>query len=201
MAQSPAFSLLSIALLDLNLGLQADQVLPRLLGLWADSGPWSQAATMLVMLAVLVAIMSTADSVLLSAVSIIRHDLPQQTSRKGLKYDHRITVILMGLMAVLALYRDITLWRLIELKLELLIQCFPAFVIALHWKAPGTKPVLTGLVCGLLFMAVTLQMGVKQFYGINAGLVALAINLGVLCTVHLLMNLSSCDDDKTFQQS
>ncbi len=99
----------AIPLFSLDSGFQADQVLPRLLEQWAASNLWNRISAMMVLLAILAAIMSTADSVLLSVVSMIRHDLLKNTQREGLKYDTTITIILMSLVSIPALYRDITL--------------------------------------------------------------------------------------------
>ncbi|MFK0571956.1 sodium:solute symporter [Endozoicomonas sp.] len=177
----------AIPLFNLDPGFQADQVLPRLLEHWAASNTWNRFSAMMVLLAILAAIMSTADSVLLSVVSMIRHDLLKNTKREGLRYDTTITIILMALISMLALYRDITLWRLMELKLELLIQCFPAVVIALHWRKVSSAPVMAGLVSGLTILAAMLVMGVKQIYGVNAGLIALVGNVMLMGCVHFIL--------------
>ena len=71
----------AIPLFSLDSGFQADQVLPRLLEQWAASNIWNRVSAMMVLLAILAAIMSTADSVLLSVVSMIRHDLLKTTQR------------------------------------------------------------------------------------------------------------------------
>ncbi|WP_419835537.1 sodium:solute symporter family protein [Endozoicomonas atrinae] len=167
----------AIPLFSLDSGFQADQVLPRLLEQWAASNIWNRVSAMMVLLAILAAIMSTADSVLLSVVSMIRHDLLKTTQREGLKYDTTITITLMALVSILALHRDITLWRLMELKLELLIQCFPAFIIALHWRKLPAASVLAGLAFGLTILGTLLALGIKQIAGVNAGLIALGGNV------------------------
>ena len=55
--------------------IDADTVMPRLLGEWAAHGPIATALAVLVFLGALAAIMSTADSVLLSLGSIVSEDL------------------------------------------------------------------------------------------------------------------------------
>jgi len=53
-------------------------------------------------------------------------------------------------MALLAIgARNVTLWGVIELKMELLIQCVPAFLIAIHWPRFRARPALVGLVFGV----------------------------------------------------
>ena len=177
----------AIPLFDLDTGPVADQVLPRLLGLWASSSVWHGGAALLVMLAVLAAIMSTADSVLLSLVSMLRHDLMDQSDRQNLKYDGYIALLIMLPICLLALNRDISLWRLIEVKLELLLQCFPAFVLALHWLSVRASAVLSGLIVGLVILLTSLCLSIKQLYGINIGLLALTANILVVYLVNLCL--------------
>ncbi len=179
----------AIPLFSLDSGFQADQVLPRLLEQWAASNIWNRVSAMIVLLAILAAIMSTADSVLLSVVSMIRHDLLKTTQREGLKYDTTITITLMALISILALHRDITLWRLMELKLELLIQCFPAFIIALHWRKLPAVSVLAGLAFGLTLLGALLALGIKQMAGVNAGLIALGGNVLLMGFTYFIQSL------------
>ena len=75
-----------------------------------------------------------------------------------------------------ALARELTLWRLIELKMELLIQCVPAFLIALHWSRLRTGPVLAGLLVGT-FLAVGLTLaGHTRVGGLHVGVLACGLN-------------------------
>ena len=174
----------AIPLLNPDLITSEDQVLPKLLSFWSEQGSWYNLAALLVILAILAAIMSTADSVLLSLVSMIRHDFLDNSDRNHLKYDGFITALIMIPIACMALYRDVSLWRLVELKLELLLQCFPAIVLALHWKKVKAFPILTGLIAGLILLSASLVIGIKQINGINFGLIALAVNLLLVFFLH-----------------
>jgi Na+/proline symporter len=78
-----------------------------------------------------------------------------------------------------ALWRDLTLWRLIELKMELLIQCVPAFLIALHWSRLRAGPVLLGIVVGTAFSAGLSLAGVTRLEGVHVGVVGCVLNVGV----------------------
>ncbi len=62
-------------------GVEADAVMPRLLGEWAAAGPGAAALAILVFLGALAAIMSTADSVLLSLGSVVAGDLMERPSQ------------------------------------------------------------------------------------------------------------------------
>ena len=108
---------------------------------------------LLVCLGALAAIMSTADSVLLSLGSMLSEDLLGQAHRDAAatRLGKRVAAAVMVAMAVLALVaRDVSLWGLIELKMELLIQCVPVFLLALHWRGLRSGPALAGIVAGSL---------------------------------------------------
>ena len=81
-------------------------------------------------------------------------------------------------MAVLALVaRDVTLWGLIELKMELLIQCVPVFLLALHWRGMRARPALWGLVIGSAIAIAGVVLGAKRIGGVHIGVIGLAVNL------------------------
>ena len=157
----------------------ADAVMPSLLGEWAAVGPVAALLAMLVFLGALAAIMSTADSVLLSLGSVVAEDLlgrprdDEATTRLG----KLVALGVMGVAVLLALVPRLTLWRLIELKMELLIQCVPAFLLALHWSRLGPRACLAGLVLGTLVSAGAALAGVKRVEGVHVGVIGLAVNL------------------------
>jgi Na+/proline symporter len=90
-------------------------------------------AAVVVFMAAIAASMSTADSVLLSLGSLGATDLLHRplhaaaTTRLG----KRATAALFVAMIALSMRRDLTLWRLIELKMEILVQCAPAFLLGI----------------------------------------------------------------------
>jgi SSS family solute:Na+ symporter/sodium/pantothenate symporter len=164
---------------------EADRVMPLLLGAWAEHG-WLQAcAAVLVFLGALAAIMSTADSVLLSLGSIAAEDLGRRRrdDPAATRLGKRIAAAVMVMMALVALVaRDITLWGLIELKMELLIQCVPAFLLALHWRGLRADAACAGLVVGTLVAVGGLfdpELG--RIGGVHLGVVGLAANAAVCC--------------------
>jgi Na+/proline symporter len=161
---------------------EADRVMPLLLGEWAAAGPLAAVAAVLVFLGALAAIMSTADSVLLSLGSQVAEDLlgrshrDEATTRLG----KRIAAWVMIAMAVLALVaRDVTLWGLIELKMELLIQCAPAFLIAIHWRRFRARPAFVGLVVGSALVVAGVFLEMKRIGGVHIGVIGLGLNLAI----------------------
>jgi Na+/proline symporter len=161
---------------------EADRVMPLLLGEWAAAGPLAMAAAVLVFIGALAAIMSTADSVLLSLGSLAAGDLfgrshgDPATTRLG----KRIAIGVMVAMVVAAIVgRGITLWGLIELKMELLIQCVPAFLLALHWRGLRAGPALAGVLVGASIAIAGVALETKRIGGVHLGVIGLFVNVSI----------------------
>ncbi len=168
---------------------EADRVMPLLLGQWAAAGTLSTLAALLVLLGAVAAIMSTADSVLLSLGSQVAEDVlgrarqDPATTRLG----KRIAAGAMVSMAALAMMaRDITLWGLIELKMELLIQCVPAFLIAANWSRLRAAPTFAGLLVGSLIAIAGVALEMKRIGGVHTGVIGLAVNAAIATAGSLL---------------
>lgn len=158
-----------------------DQVMPLLLGQWAEAGDLAKAGAVLVFIGALAAIMSTADSCLLSLGALAAHDLlgrpghDAATARTG-KW---IAAGILVAMVPMALWPGLTLWRLIELKMELLIQCVPSFLIGIHWARLAAGPTLLGLVVGTVFSVGFTFGGVSRVGGVHIGMIGLGINVAI----------------------
>jgi Na+/proline symporter len=168
-----------------NLGaVEADRVMPLLLGQWAAVGPGYAVAATLVFLGALAAIMSTADSCLLSLGSLLAEDVlgrPRDaagTTRFGKRLAGGVMI---AMAAVAMLAREVTLWGLIELKMELLVQCVPAFLVAIHWRGIRAQPACLGMALGTAIAVWGVFAGVKRVDGMHIGLIGLAANLFVAC--------------------
>jgi Na+/proline symporter len=161
--------------------IEADTVMPRLLGAWAEAGPGSALLATLVLLGALAAIMSTADSVLLSLGSLIAEDLldGSGTDPATTRLGKRIAIAVMVAMVGLALVPNFTLWRLIELKMELLVQCAPAFFVGAHWSRLRAGPTLIGVVLGSVLAGGATLVGESRIGGVHIGVLCLALNLTV----------------------
>jgi SSS family solute:Na+ symporter/sodium/pantothenate symporter len=168
--------------------IEADQVLPLLLIEWSESSPILYALCLLVIVAVVSAIMSTADSVLLSLSSILAKDILGTTVLRGAD-EARLTragktlswVLIAGLVGV-ALDPRITLWGLTELKMEILAQVAPLFVLGVSWDRLTTRAALTGMTTGTAVYAGLLASGHSQLWNVHAGVIALLVNL-LVCVV------------------
>jgi len=162
----------------------ADRVMPLLLGEWAAVGPIQAGAAVLVFLGALAAIMSTADSCLLSLGSSLAEDLlgRPRDAAETTEFAKRAAAAVMIGMAVIAMWaRDVTLWGLIELKMELLIQCVPAFLIAIHWRGFRATPAWVGLAVGSAIAIAGVFAGVKRIDGLHVGIIGLGCNAAIAC--------------------
>ncbi len=179
----------SIPRFDIVRAVDTDGVVPRLLADWGAGGGLATVAALLVFLGALSAIMSTADSCLLSLGSLLSRDLLGQSGSDAAatRLGKRLAAAILLAAIPFALMRELTLWRLIELKMELLIQCVPAFLIALHWPRLRTGPVLAGIVVGTCFSVTLTFAGVTRFEGIHVGLIGCLLN----CAVAVLASLRS----------
>jgi Na+/proline symporter len=142
----------------------------------------------LVFLAALAAIMSTADSCLLSLGSLLARDLlgGASAAERTTRWGKQAAAVFLLAMIPLALFEEITLWRLIELKLELLVQCVPAFLLALHWPRLRARGTLLGLWVGLAWGVGFTLAGVPQIEGVHVGVIGLGLNGAVAVGASIL---------------
>ncbi len=144
--------------------------------------------------ATIAAIMSTVDSALLSMSSIITKDFftrfkPGASQSELTKIGKLLSWIIMAVAVYLAITLPQTIWRLLEIKLELLIQVAPAIFLGLHMKKLNPKSVFWGMALGTIFAVSTMmanKLGVDiptKPWGIHAGVWGLIINIATLTFV------------------
>lgn len=168
----------AIARIDAGVDISSDEVMPFLLAEWADGGGIRMLGAALVFIGALAAIMSTADSCLLSLGSLAVGDVLGRPRGEAAttKLGKWIAAVVLFAMVPFAIQRELTLWRLIELKMELLIQCVPVFLVAIHWRGLRAMPTLVGLLVGTTFAIAASLSGAKTVGGLHTGMIALALN-------------------------
>ena len=176
-------------------GAETDQVLARVLRVIQEGSVVGYGLVVLIFSAVLAALMSTADSAMLSISSMFTKDiygvhLRPDAPESGLtRIGKRCSWIVLSALAVLAiLLKDQTsLITLLDRKFDVLVQLVPAFMLSIHWSGLKAGPTLAGLVAGLV-VALSLAFGPFDFvvagkvWGFHPGLFGLAVNL-VVATV------------------
>ncbi|MBT5652993.1 MAG: hypothetical protein HOJ03_10880, partial [Nitrospina sp.] len=139
----------------------------------------------LIFSALLAAVMSTADSALLSISSMVTHDLYGQTFRPNADQAHltrvgkTVTWVILMPIVWAALVYEGNLIQLLKLKFELLIQCVPAIYLGVHSRTLSARAVIVGLVAGLLVTLVLIALDIGRVSGIHAGIIGLAVNLAI----------------------
>jgi SSS family solute:Na+ symporter/sodium/pantothenate symporter len=133
---------------------------------------------------ILAAIMSTADSVLLSISSMVtkdiygRHVNPQATEAQMTRVGKACSWFLIVVLAFLAIaFRGTDLVKLLDRKFDLLIQLSPAFFLGLHWARLRATPTLIGAIAGLTIALTLAGIGWGKVAGVHAGLFGLVANV------------------------
>ena len=164
-------------------GVDTDQVMPRLLRIWAAESLWLYVMTVLVLTGIVAAIMSTADSVLLSLSSLLVKDVLGRFWKGSRPEAHltawgkRLSWIIMVVLVLIALTPDLTLWGLIELKMEVLIQTAPLFVLGALWPRYSASGAAAGMAAGTALAAGLTLAGMGKVWGWHAGVLGLELNV------------------------
>ncbi len=173
-------------------GASADQVFGRVLREIQLHSALGYALVVITLAAVLAAMMSTADSALLSISSMLTKDICAAHLMKGASQETLthlgkaiswlIIIALIGLALVLR--EKSSLIALIDRKVDLLIQLVPAFMLGLRWRGLKAKPVLSGLFAGVVIALVLAFVELPfvdagKVFGFHPGLVALVPNFAL----------------------
>ncbi len=133
---------------------------------------------------IIAAIVSTADSVLLTFSSIISKDIygryikPEASDTKKIHVGKIIGVIVVAFLLLIAWNPPGTLYQIFVLKLEILIQVAPALILGLYWERSHAGSVFTGMLVGALVAAAFTFLGLTPL-GIFSGIWGLMINLAI----------------------
>ena len=129
------------------------------------------------------------SSALLAVSSLLTEDfyrkLRPQASERELGVAGRVSSFaLMAAMIVLAITLPQTLWRITEVKLEVLCQAAPAIVWGLFDRRLHARAVTAGMAVGLMATVGLFEAGVRPF-GFHAGVVGLVANFATVALVAL----------------
>jgi SSS family solute:Na+ symporter len=132
---------------------------------------------------VVAAIVSTADSALLSFSSVVSRDLYGRHFARGAPEARQVLVgkvagiVLTAVLLVIAWNPPTTLYNIFVLKFELIVQTAPAFLLGLYWRRLRAAAVFWGMLAGAVLAGVWTVVDAEMLYGIPGGLLGLALNL------------------------
>ena len=174
-------------------GLEAaasDQIFGRVLRDIQSHSDFGYGLVVVLLAAVLAAMMSTADSALLSISSMFTKDIYACYIRPNSSEKHLTLVgkfcswilvfVLVGLAIMLRNHASLV--AIMDRKLDLLVQLVPAFMLGVRWPGLRAKACLVGLSLGVA-LALIIPFGGFEFvtkgkvYGFHPGLIALVPNL------------------------
>lgn len=183
--------------------MESEQVVPLMIGTMMKHSVVSYWAMVIVFSAIIMATLSTASGVLISITSILVKDfykgfINQQASDQRATLVARLTnivAIIIGMLLVLK--PSATLWRLMEIKFEGLVQVAPAIILGLYWPRANKISISTGLVVGSI-IAIGLNLsGNPTFLGVHAGMWGLIAN--VLCVVVLSYAVPVTEEARAYE--
>ena len=181
-------------------GVATDQVLGRLCALIMEQSVAGYWLVVVIFAAALAALMSTADSALLSISSMFTRDIYQVHLRPGAAQSELTLVgkivswVVVAVLVVIAISTEKTLVRLLELKFEVLIQIVPCFFLGLYWRRLRTRVVTAGLLTGLAIALGLTAAGASKLYGFHAGVVGLGANF-LICAAGCLLAPAEREDE------
>lgn len=168
-------------------GADSDQILTRVLAEVQQGSLFGYWLVAIMFAAILAALMSTADSMLLSISSMLTKDVyarylrPQasqaELTRVGKACSWLLVIALVSL--AIALRESTSLVDLLDRKLDLMAQLVPAFFLGLRWAGLRAGPTFAGMAVGIavaLCLAFTTD---GRLAGFHPGLYGLALNLTI----------------------
>lgn len=181
----------------------ADKVTLFMLASIIDVNPIAYALVVLVLVALVAAIMSTSDSALLTIQSMMTKDIYKTYLNKDASPKHLLVTGKLfgwGLMAFLVTQAwlsrefELSIWQLIKLKLEFMVQISPVLILGVHWKRLTGTAALAGVLVGTAFTLVVWVGAAFGFWdnawrspwGVSAGVWGLGLNYLTLITVTYL---------------
>lgn len=174
-------------------GAEADGIVPRVMGMIMQSSTMGYWSMVLLFASILAAMMSTADSLLLSIVSILTIDIYQgffnQTieKKKLARLGKKLSWTIMTILVIFAiLLRNTTLVALLERKFDILVQLAPAFILGINCPKLNASTVLSGLIVGLVVTLVLTYTISGKIFGIHAGLYGLFANTFIVLSLLII---------------
>ncbi len=174
-------------------GVGSDQIFARLLLEIQQGSLLGYWLVVVLFSAALAAMMSTADSALLSISSMLSKDIyagfiNPQAKESELTFIAKLcswTLVVLLIFFAIYLQDKASLLSLLDRKFDLLIQLVPAFILSMHFKSIKAYYIILGLLVGIFISLIIAFGGFEQvksgkLYGFHPGLYGLTINLTIV---------------------
>ncbi len=178
---------------------ESDTVTLLMVGELIDHSPAFRILGILLIGAIIAATMSTIDSALLAVSAMVSKDFfhavrPEATQAQLTIVGKVASAVIMAAVVALTIaFKNQTIWRLMEIKLEILSQVAPAIMLGVHLRRLKTMPVFLGMLAGTLVALVIFfgAVGSPKPLGVHAGVWGLAVNFGVVAVASLIVRPDS----------
>ena len=175
----------------------SDRVFSEVCRIVMDQSLFHRWLIVVLLAAVLAALMSTADSVLLSVSSMLTKDIyhrqinPAANEEKLTIIGKSVSWIVVTIIAAIAIYLNSlenkpTLVKLMDMKFDILMQLGPGFILGMHWRGMKPSAPFWGLVSGLTLVFALNPIDTLKNWGIHAGVFGLTLNLAVVVAISYL---------------
>ncbi len=180
-------------------GAQSDRILTILCREVQQSSLLGYWLVVVLFSAILGALMSTADSCMLTISSMVTKDIylgfiqPNASEERLTQLGKWLSWIVVALLAGVAIYMNSletkpTLVKLLDLKFDMLVQLAPGFMLGLHWRRLTGTAVFWGLITGLVVTFGLYGNAWIKSTGFHQGLFGLAANLTVAIALSLILS-------------
>ena len=147
--------------------------------------------------AVIAAIMSTLDSVILSLSSIVTKDFQRSIDKnKTIGKSVLASWVIMLPCVLCAIFLPQTLWQMMAFKVDFLVQLSPLFVLGVFFPQIKANHFIASISIGALVILYMHITGTKVSY-LQTGIIGLAFNLIVLAGLHLTRQPELTDETAT----
>ncbi|NRB56942.1 MAG: sodium:solute symporter family protein [Salinicola sp.] len=183
---------------------ESEQLVGMMANALANQNAFFYWAMVLLFGGVIAAIVSTADSVLLTFSSIVSNDLygryiaPDADESRKILVGKLVGVAAVVVLVLIAWYPPGTLYQIFVLKFEVLIQTAPALILGLYWSRLNTQAVFVGMLAGTVLAAVFTFAGYRPL-GVYSGLWGLLLNLIVCVGGSLLSQASEANRERALE--
>ena len=112
--------------------------------------------------------------------------LTAETNERLTRVGKRISWLTMGVLALVAFAPRMTLWGLTELKMEILVQVSPVFVLGSIWTRLEARAAFVGMLVGASVSVGLAMAGIGSLAGVQGGVIGWALNVSLCVGLSIL---------------